>query len=225
MWASLLARHYPVLAFSRDPGRPAPAGVTRAGEEEVAGSDVLFLCVAISALEEVCERLAPRVAATTLVMDTCSVKVHPAAVMSRLFASPTPLLATHPMFGPDSIGGAVLPMVLCPVRASQDTVEDWRGRFERMGLQVLTMSADEHDRRAANTQGVTHLVGRILADLGLEATPLATLGYRRLLEIVEQTCNDTWQLFLDLQRYNPYTVDMRNRLRASIERVMRRLET
>ena len=87
------------------------------------------------------------------------------------------------------------------------------------------MSPDEHDRRAAYTQGVTHLVGRILADLGLESSPIATLGYRRLLEIVEQTCHDSWQLFLDLQRYNPYTAEMRHKLRGSIEGVMRRLET
>ena len=42
------------------------------------------------------------------------------------------------------------------------------------------------------------------------------MGYNKLLEIVEQTCNDPWQLFLDLQRYNPHTREMRARLEKSL---------
>ncbi len=65
------------------------------------------------------------------------------------------------------------------------------------------MTPDEHDREAAFTQGVAHYIGRVLSDLGIQRSPIGTVGYNKLLEIVEQTCNDPWQLFLDLQRYNP----------------------
>jgi prephenate dehydrogenase len=225
-WAATLARHLAVGAWSRSADRPVPPGAVHASEDEVLRAPVLFLCVAISAFEEVVARIAPRVAAGTLVIDTCSVKVHPVRVMERLLPPGVEIMASHPMFGPDSArdGLAGLPMILCPVRASADKVERWSGFFRSLGLRVVRMSPEEHDREAAFTQGVTHYVGRVLADLGLARSQIGTVGYHKLLEIIEQTCNDPWQLFLDLQRYNPYTAAMRARLHDSLERILSTLE-
>ena len=89
-----------------------------------------------------------------------------------------------------------------------------------MGLAVSVMSPDEHDREAAFTQGVTHDIGRVLSDFGVRRSSIGTVGFNKLLEIVEQTCNYPWQLFLDLQRYNPHTREMRSRLSRSLDSVM-----
>ena len=99
----------------------------------------------------------------------------------------------------------------------------WIAEFGAMGLRVLTLSPDEHDREAAYTQGITHFMGRVLDDLQLKPSKIGTKGYEKLLDIIEQTCNDPLQLFLDLQRYNPYTQQMRDRLRSSIEKVQDQL--
>jgi arogenate dehydrogenase (NADP+) len=221
-WAQALARHAEVRAWSRDPAHPAPPGVVRVAEDEVLAEPALFFCVAISAFEEVLGRTAPRIPAGTLVMDTCSVKCHPAALLDRLLAPGVSALATHPMFGPDSAAESLagLPMVLCPVRIVAAELERWRGFFASLGLSVAVMTPDEHDRQAAFTQGVTHYLGRVLKDLGVAPSAIGTVGYRRLLEIVEQTCNDPWQLFLDLQRFNPHTREMRERLGRSLDAVM-----
>ena len=221
-WARVLARHAEVLAWSRDPSHPAPPGVTLAGEAEVLAEPAVFFCVAISAFEEVLVRTAPRIPPGTLVMDTCSVKSFPVGLMERILPSGVSILGTHPMFGPDSGSRGVegLPMILCPARIASGELERWRGFFSSLGLAVTVMSPAAHDREAAFTQGVAHYIGRVLKDLGVRPSPIATLGYRKLLEIVEQTCNDPWQLFLDLQRYNPYTREMRSRLAAAIEAVM-----
>lgn len=226
LWAELLSRRFTVVAYSRDTSRACPPGVRRGGEAEVAGCDALFLCVAISAMQEVCDRLRGMLDGRTVVLDTCSVKVHPARVMALSLPEPTPILATHPMFGPDSVrqGLAGLPIVVCPVRSDATVVEGWLETFRGMGLEVLVMSPEEHDHGAAYSQGVTHFVGRVLADMRLARSPMSTLGYRRLLEIIEQTCNDSWELFHDLQRFNPYTAEMRARLKDSIDTVLRRLE-
>jgi prephenate dehydrogenase len=221
-WAQALARHAEVRVWSRDPAHPTPPGALRAGEDEVLRQPVVFFCVAISAFEEVLAAAAPRIPAGTLVLDTCSVKSHPAACLRRLLSPEVSALATHPMFGPDSAGEGLagLPMVLCPVRIAEQELARWRAFFASMGLAVEVMDPDEHDRQAAFTQGVTHYLGRVLKDLGVAPSAIATVGYRRLLEIVDQTCNDPWQLFLDLQRYNPHTREMRERLRRSLEKVM-----
>ena len=86
------------------------------------------------------------------------------------------------------------------------------------------MTADDHDRDAAFSQGVTHFIGRVLKEMDLEEKEIATKGYISLLEIVEQTCHDPLQLFYDLQRFNPYTRDMRHSLRLALENVGYRLE-
>lgn len=221
-WAQALARHAEVRAWSRDPARATPPGVTRVAEDEVLAQPAVFFCVAISAFEEVLGRTASRIPAGTVVMDTCSVKSHPAALMARLLPPGVSALATHPMFGPDSAAESLagLPMVLCPVRIEAAELERWRRFFASLGLSAVVMTPDEHDVRAAFTQGVTHYLGRVLKDFGATPSEVATVGYRRLLEIVDQTCNDPWQLFLDLQRYNPHTREMRERLRRSLETVM-----
>jgi hypothetical protein len=72
---------------------------------------------------------------------------------------------------------------------------------------------------------LTHYLGRVLAELHLPPSEIGSVGYRRLLEIVEQTCNDTWRLFLDLQRFNPYTPAMRRALDRALESLQANLDT
>jgi prephenate dehydrogenase len=226
-WAELLARSFPVCAYSRSPDRPTPPGVRRAGEDEVLSQPVLILCVAISAVESVLERARGRLAPDALVMDTCSVKTYPVGLMEKLLPGRASILGTHPMFGPDSGGKSVsgLPMILCPARIASRDLETWRSHFTAMGLSVSVMTPDEHDREAAFTQGITHYLGRVLSDFGVRTSPIGTVGYKKLLEIVEQTCNDPWQLFLDLQRYNPHTREMRARLVSSLQAMMTAIDT
>jgi hypothetical protein len=65
----------------------------------------------------------------------------------------------------------------------------------------------------------------VLAELDLQPSDIGSLGYRRLLNIVEQTCHDTWRLFLDLQRYNPHTPAMRQALDRALEALKAKLDT
>lgn len=223
-WASLLADRYSVCVYNRSP-RPAPAGTQPVSLEDLGHCDAVFLCVAISAMEHVVPQIAGVVSEHTLVLDTCSVKVYPMDVLRRHLPNGS-YVGTHPMFGPDSAkeGVSGLPMIVCPGSAPRSVQEAWQERFARLGLRVMEMKAENHDREAAFTQGITHFVGRVLADLELKPSSIATLGYRRLLQVMAQTCNDPYQLFLDLQRYNPYTSEMRAELQSSLQRIMSSLE-
>ena len=224
-WASQLSRRYDVVAATRSPSRETPAGVRRVELSALGSADAVFICVAISALEPALEQLVPHLAAHATVIDTCSVKLYPLEVMLRLVPEPLEVLGTHPMFGPDSARGGIvgLPLIITEGRASRKTYDAWYGRFAELGLRVVEMSADRHDHEAAFTQGVTHVIGRVLKELDLNESRIGTLGYRKILEVIEQTCNDPYQLFLDLQRFNPYTAEMRDRLMSSITKVLRDL--
>lgn len=221
-WAELLARDFPVKAYNRSPDRPTPPGVERVGLDGLSHSDTIFLCVAISAVEEVVSELAPRLPDGVIVADTCSVKVHPVRVMNTRLPETVQVLATHPMFGPDSAvnGVAGLPLIYWPERISDKEAESWVSWFGRIGLNTMKMSPQEHDHEAAYTQGITHFIGRVLDDLSVRPSPIGTVGYQKILDVVQQTCNDPEQLFLDLQRYNPYTPEMRGKLKAALERVL-----
>ncbi len=217
-YANLLSSDFRVKAYSRTPGRDTPQGVSRVDEDEILDTPVLIFCVAISAFQEVLQRVAGRLRPGTLVMDTCSVKSMPAAWMEKLLPPSVQILATHPMFGPDSASNGVegLPFILSPVRVDGETLKEWGDFFAALGLRVYEMTPEEHDHEAAFTQGLTHYLGRVLADLSLKNSPIASMGYMSLLEIIEQTCNDSQQLFLDLQRYNPYTRQMREALTGAL---------
>jgi arogenate dehydrogenase (NADP+) len=225
-WAGQLAAHHlDVSGYDRNE-KPPVEGVPQVSEEEVLSSDAIFFCVAISSFSEVIERVKEKIPSGTLVMDTCSVKTFPADVMDKKLGKDIYTIATHPMFGPDSGKNGIkgLPMVVCPLSCPVIVVNKWISLFKKWGLDVIRMTCDEHDREAAWSQGITHFIGRTVDELKLKDTRLATTGYKTLMTIVEQTCNDPIQLFYDLQRYNPYARQMRMGLKGALDYVMQELK-
>ena len=227
-WGKVLAPlGYPILGYNRSDRSVIP-DITPVSLDQVAKVDTLFLCTAISSIPDVCKELAPLVGPDTLVVDTCSVKLFPAQIMAETFHPDVPLLPIHPMFGPDSAKNRDLPLVICPDprnhQKSQELSSFWSDAFTQLGMRVIPMTAQDHDMEAARTQGITHVIGRILSDLHLKPSDIATLGYTKLFEVMEQTCNDPWQLFVDLQRYNPHTQHMRQDLESSVKKLLGTLE-
>lgn len=225
-WATRLAeKGFDVVGCSRRAADPPP-GVRQVSVEEVLDSPTIFYCVSISSFEEVLATSLPYLKEGAVVMDTCSVKLYPARVMKRLLPPTIQAIATHPMFGPDSgrDGLEGLPFVMDNISAREETFRWWIDEFTSWKMDVLMMSCDQHDREAAWSQGITHFIGRTLAELNLGSTRLATKGYQTLMGVVEQTCNDPLQLFYDLQRYNPYTKQMRMGLRGALVTTMEALK-
>jgi prephenate dehydrogenase len=192
-------------------------------------ADVVFYCVPISSFEATLQEHRPvfdEMKGERTLVDVLSVKVYARTVFDRHLPPGYAAMLTHPMFGPDSVavqGIAGQTIVLDSYRMSDDAFAGWADYFARKGLEVVVMTADEHDRLAAVSQGVTHFVGRTLERFGFEPTPIDTLGTRTLHEITAQVTNDTEQLFVDLQTRNPYTGAMRLRLSEAQDRVVDQL--
>lgn len=222
-WADKLSEFADIVRYSlEDRSRP---GEGREQEAEVLSSDAVFFCVPISALEETLRSVRNKLSPRTLVFDTCSVKLYPVKLMERMLPPENSVIASHPMFGPDS-GKESLEgrsIVLCPVRASEEKIREWEEFFRNMGLRIRFMTPDEHDHEAAYTQGITHFLGRVLNEFSLPKRKLATHGYELLQTIREQTCNDSWLLFSDLQHYNPYTKEMREELQEKLQAMLDKL--
>jgi prephenate dehydrogenase len=84
--------------------------------------------------------------------------------------------------------------------------------FKGLGLKVVKTTPEQHDREAARSLALVHFIGRGLDRLKLKPQPVTTLGYERLLKVNETVTNDTWQLFRDMHRYNPYAKKARQKL-------------
>lgn len=193
---------------------------------QVYESEVIFYCVPISSFEDVIFSHKKYFSKRHTLIDVLSVKTHPAKIFRKyLKGSTAQALLTHPMFGPDSSkhGFEGLPIIINRFMAGNKTYEFWKAFFESKKLRVIEMSVNLHDRIAASSQGLTHFVGRLLKMYGFKKTSIDSLGTAKLLEVEEQTCNDTWQLFTDLQHFNPYTKHMRIKLGQTYDKVYNKL--
>lgn len=225
-WAATLSGRFQVCGTSRRVQGDLPTGVAQVALSDAARCDFVFLTVAISAVPAVLDELAPLLGDQSTVIDTCSVKEFPVREMEARLPEHVGIIATHPMFGPDSARERedALPVITWPVRDRHQRYHALIDAFRAMNMRIEEMSPADHDREAAFSQGVTHLVGRILSEMALQDSGIATLGYTRLLQVMEQTCNDPVELFQDLQNYNVHTREMRQRFSRAMDRVEEILE-
>lgn len=215
LWADSLKSFGEVRVYDPNPSRFTGTAVQAATLEQVAQADIVFLTMPISAFEAGCEAIKPHLNPKAIVIDCCSVKIHPAEVMSRVFTQKQAVIATHPLFGPDSVkrtGGLQgHRIVVCPVHCSPDDKQQIMTLFAQMGLSPLESTPDDHDRQMARSQGLIHFIGRGLEALQLQSQMLSTPDFQALLNINAMVVNDAWQLFLDMHRYNPHTRTVRQK--------------
>ncbi len=222
--ANILQKGFSINAYDPNPGDNF-SGVTFTDLETILKEKVIFIAVPIRHFESVIQEIAPNLDEGTTIIDVCSVKKHPTEVMENNFPENIGIIATHPMFGPDSyISNNRLKMMMNKTRDVHNQFNFWQRFFRDQGIQVMEMSPDQHDQLAAKTQGVTHFLGRMLKEYGIKKTSIDTQGFRDLLDLVDQTCNDTWELYTDLQLYNPYTDDMIDKLKLATETLDDRLK-
>ncbi len=211
--ARLLAARGEVVAFDIRPIADAARalGVRAASLAETARARHVILCTPIHRLGEVLREIAPHLLPRTVLIDTCSVKVAPARVLLQEAPPWTDLLATHPLFGPDSAaeGIAGLKIALCPLRRGRPRVA--RRFLEDLGLEVIVTSPEEHDKQIAETQAVVQWIGRALERTGAGPRAIDTTGHLRLLEILRYVARDSWELFRDMQVLNPHARAARRR--------------
>ncbi len=232
LFASILRYDFDVQVCDPTPEAVEEAkaqGLPLVSESIALAADAVFYCVPISKFESIfaehIKYIQPRKNAQVFA-DVLSVKVHPKMVFERLLPEHCQAFLTHPMFGPDSVAVKGLPgqtLVLDQFKTSDENYSFWKTFFVNKQLNVIEMSAEDHDRLAAESQGLTHFVGRVLGEFGFAPTPIDTLGAKMLFNIQNQVCNDTWQLFEDLQSYNPATVGMRVKLADAQSRVFNKL--
>lgn len=193
--------------------------------------DVVILSTSILSLEPVLSALPiQRLRRSTLIVDVLSVKEFPKRLLLSQLPPEADILCTHPMFGPDSGKGSWegLNFMFEKVRIGDD--EDRMARcnafldfFSSEGCKMVEMTCEEHDRLAASTQFITHTVGRTLGAMGLSKTAIDTKGYQSLLSLVDNTANDSFELYYGLFMYNQNATLELEKLESAFDEVKRQL--
>ena len=193
--------------------------------EEVLESVLVFVAVPIRSFEAVIQETSQYKLYNTTIIDVCSVKVYPVEIMEKYLPEHVGIIASHPHFGPDSYSPfRELKTTIYPVRDLYKRISEVKEFFENNSIRTVELSPDEHDKMAASSQGITHFIGRVLNEAGVVSTQINTLGFNDLLGVIEQTCNDSWDLFRDLQKYNPYTNEMIDRLVDTIGKLHKQIK-
>lgn len=209
--ARTLKPHFDVLVTDVAPGAEAAAhaaGVAFGALEEAAIREVVVVAVPVPAMRAVFTALGPHLKPGTLVADVGSVKMLPAQWMAEILPAHVDIIATHPLFGPQSAkeGLQGLRFVICPIRGERHERVAAFGRS--LGLTVTITSAEEHDREMAYVQALTHLIGRSLVNLGIPDEQLKTASYQHLLELCSLIGTDTFELFTAIQTQNPFAAEV-----------------
>ena len=191
--------------------------------DELVKEQNIFVSVPIRNFKKIISEISPKLKNNTII-DVCSVKIEPVKIMENFLPKSVGIIATHPLFGPDSFNlNNKLKMMMNNTRDLYQQYNFWKNYFISQNIQIIEMEADEHDLLAAKTQGITHFLGRVLKEFGINQTQIDTQGFSELLDLVNQTCNDSWELFSDLQLYNPYTNDIINKFKYSTDKISEKL--
>lgn len=221
--AGHLRGHFELIATDPSPEAEAAAralGVPFGTLNEAAGCEVVVAAAPVSALRDVFTAMAPHVKPGALIVDVGSVKMAPARWMSEILPAHADLVATHPLFGPQSArnGLAGLRLVVCPVRGHQHARVAAFGR--RLGLTVTVTTPEEHDREMAYFQALTHLIGRSLVNIGMPDEHLKTQSYQHLLDLCALIGADTFELFTAIQTQNPFAAEVVTRFVEEARRLL-----
>jgi prephenate dehydrogenase len=226
--AGYLAEDFEVLVFNPTDksAEIKKTGAHKASLTTVCQQKIVILCVPISALEQVLTEIGPLLKKDALVVDVCSVKVYPAQWMKKLLPETVSILATHPIFGPDSAADSLKgrKIFLSPVRIAKKKYQKIKTYLASKELVLIESTPEDHDEQIAISLALTHYIGRTLSEFGAAPLDIDSEGYKRLLHILEVVEHDTWQLFCDMHRFNPYAQEKRSAFMQAMQKIDQRLK-
>ncbi|WP_306460422.1 prephenate dehydrogenase/arogenate dehydrogenase family protein [Desulfonatronum sp. SC1] len=173
--------------------------------EVLPDQDLLLLAVPAPAMEEVLSTCCSYCSPETIVMDVCSVKVQPLALMLR--HHPGPVVGTHPLFGQEPGDD---PRVAVTPGRDESAARAVSVLMEQLGFIPFLTTAEIHDRAMASVQGLNFVTTcAYLAALAgdEEIRDFLTPSFRRRLEAARKMLTEDAALFADLFEANPYSQD------------------
>jgi prephenate dehydrogenase len=226
--ARYLAEDFEVFVFNRTDKSAAikETGARKASLKTVCQQKIVVLCVPISTLKAVLAEIGPLLKKDVVVVDVCSAKVYPTQWMKASLPESVSILATHPIFGPDSASDSLKnrKIFLSPIRIDERHYQKIKTYLASKELILIESTPEDHDEQIAISLALTHFIGRTLSEFGAAPLNIDSEGYKRLLHILEVVEHDTWQLFYDMHRYNPYAREKRIAFMQAMQKIDKHID-
>lgn len=180
--------------------------------DKVAQADFILLAIPLRAYKSILEQLKLLAGNNSIIVDICSVKTQPVELIRSMLPD-QPLVATHPLFGPQSAKKSLEghTFVMCPEVSDKKAYKQVEEMAKGMGLKVVSMSMEEHDKEMAVVQGLTFFIARVLDVFGLDDQQLSTPSFQKLLSLAELEEQHSKDLFYTIQSGNNFTKDVRKK--------------
>lgn len=194
--------------------------------EEVSKCDIVVFAVPVKELEKTVASVVPFLKAGQLVIDLCSVKCKPVEILKRLIPAGVDAVSLHPLFGPQSgkNGIAGLNVTVCNVsgdRASCITAF----LKDKLSLNIFETTPENHDQEMAYVQGLTHMIAKVFVRMDVPDIHQQTKTYAHLNDMVELIRYDSEELFLAIQRDNPYVRETTEKFFAAVKALEEKLNS
>jgi len=221
--ASLIKQNYPAVSLSIFSNSNNIDQELFFDLETVCSSALIIPCVPISNFEETIKKISEFLHSNQIVMDVCSVKIYPRDILLKLVSDRAQIVGSHPMFGPatyekrgNSIEG--LQVVLDNINCSAESFAEIEEFWKNMGLNLVYVEANEHDRLAAKFQFISLCTATMVRSLGLARSSIDTPSARAMLNFIEMISVDE-SLIRDLYNFNPYCKDEFKKLEGAFDSV------
>ncbi len=181
-------------------------------------SQTVLFTVPISCTQSAIEDLLPYINASAIVCDLTSIK---AVSFDTMLRHPGEVIGIHPMCAPSDRGLDGQVVVWCEGRAGYLSAEllEW---FCGQKASVTKMTPERHDALMAVVQGLTHfqsiVFAHALGTLGIspeETMTVASPIYALRMQLMGRILAQNPQLYIDIERHNPYVPQALDALRAS----------
>ncbi len=196
-------------------------GTNKTNKDIAAKGDIVIVTVPIRETQHVIEEILPVMNKKALLTDFTSVKVLPIEKMTKVGDDVT-IIGGHPLFGPTT-NFKNQNFIICRERGN--LYVDWYIDFlKSLGLNVLEMTKEEHDKNMAVIQCLTHFsalsLGSTLEKLQYDlnvgesiATPVYLMRFYGVGRILAQDS----ALYTDIQMYNPFASDVAKIYKESVD--------
>jgi prephenate dehydratase/prephenate dehydrogenase len=184
-------------------------------------ADILIVSVPMYITEKVIEEISKYMKKEALLTDFTSIKISPCKTMKENANCET--IGGHPVFGPNvELKGQ--PFILCPINAKEETIRLYKDILESLGLNVIQMTPEEHDKKMAVIQAMNHFdnisFANALKELNFNISEKALFSpaFNLKMNIIERMLSQSPELYSDMEILNPYSKEYANNyLKALLE--------
>lgn len=194
--------------------------------KEAAEADIVVIATPVKYIESVCEAITPHLRPDQLIMDVASVKILPQQIMVRHMPTNVDIIGLHPLFGPQSGKRGINGLNIALVNIQGDKSPTVKAFLkERLGLNVIECTAEEHDRQMAYVQGITHMIAKVFQGMDVPKINQGTNTFDLLQQMVDLVKNDSPELFRTIQADNPFSMEVRKRFFDQIRKLEQLLDS